>query len=95
LPFPAAISHLPAKATDGHRQYEAALTSFHRLNHGAVYNLLATRRWLMIVPRTRECFEDISINSLGFAGSLFLKDAEQLSRVRAAGPVRMLQSVTA
>ena len=34
------------------------------------YNLLATRRWLLLVPRSQEYFEGISINALGFAGTL-------------------------
>ena len=32
------------------------------------YNLLVTRRWMLMVPRVRECFHPISFNSLAFAG---------------------------
>ncbi len=59
----------------------------------APYNLLATRRWLLIVPRTREHFEDISINALGFAGSLFVRNRTQLERLRAVGPFAALRAV--
>src|SRR5512135_2083822 len=33
----------------------------------APYNLLLTRRWMLLVPRRRECVESISVNALGFA----------------------------
>jgi ATP adenylyltransferase len=64
----------------------------------SAYNLLLTRRWLMIVPRTRECWEQgelkLSINALGFAGSLLLRSAEQFEAVRAAGVANLLRAVT-
>jgi ATP adenylyltransferase len=59
----------------------------------APYNLLATRDWMLLVPRSREAFEGISINALGFAGSLFVRDAAQLERVRRAGPMNVLRAV--
>lgn len=58
------------------------------------YNLLVTRRWMLLVPRTRECWEGISINALGFAGSLFVRDEAEWERVRRAGPMAVLQAVT-
>ncbi len=57
------------------------------------YNLLATRRWMLLVPRAREHFGTISINALGFAGSLFVRDAAEMDALRAAGPMNALQSV--
>lgn len=60
----------------------------------APYNLLLTRRWLMLVPRTREHFGNISINSMGFAGSLFVTTEEAMVTVREAGPMKMLQAVS-
>jgi ATP adenylyltransferase len=57
------------------------------------YNLLATRQWLLLVPRAQEFFEGISINALGFAGALLVKDATQLERLRAVGPMTALQRV--
>lgn len=56
----------------------------------APYNLLATRRWMMAVPRLVEHVDGISINALGFAGSLFVKDAEQLTTIRRRGPMAVL-----
>jgi sulfate adenylyltransferase (ADP) / ATP adenylyltransferase len=58
------------------------------------YNLLVTRRWMLLVPRSREFFEGISINALGFAGALLVKDAAQLAMLRKRGPMTALQSVT-
>lgn len=94
VPFPSAVSELPKSASEALRVYRAMLRDLGCERDGAPYNLLATREWMMVVPRTRECFEDISINSLGFVGSLFVKDAAQLERVRAAGPISMLRAVT-
>jgi sulfate adenylyltransferase (ADP) / ATP adenylyltransferase len=60
----------------------------------APYNLLATRRWMLVVPRGREHYETISINALGFAGSLFVRSAAELERVRRVGPMSVLRAVT-
>ncbi len=57
------------------------------------YNLLCTRRWMMVVPRSRESYEKISINSLGFAGSLLVKNQERLDHLKAVGPMAILQAV--
>ncbi len=57
------------------------------------YNLLATREWMLIIPRAKEEFESISINSLGFAGSLFVRDEEQMQILKNYGPMNMLQNV--
>lgn len=59
----------------------------------APYNLLATREWMLAVPRAREKFERISVNALGFAGSLFVRDEAEAARVREAGPMNVLAAV--
>lgn len=59
----------------------------------APYNLLVRRSWMLVVPRSRACFESISVNGLGFAGSLFVRSQEDLDRVRAVGPMRVLRAV--
>jgi ATP adenylyltransferase len=61
----------------------------------APYNLLVTRRWMLAVPRSQERFDSISVNALGFAGSLFVRDAAEMQRLREAGPMRVLQAVAA
>ncbi|MHB8836773.1 MAG: ATP adenylyltransferase family protein [Candidatus Methylomirabilia bacterium] len=58
---------------------------------GGPYNLLVTREWLLLVPRSREFFDAISINALGFAGALLVWSEEQLRALRAAGPFTALR----
>ena len=58
------------------------------------YCLLITRHWMLLVPRTREHFEDISLNSLAYAGSFFVWNKDQLERLRAFGPINALRSVS-
>ena len=58
------------------------------------YNLLMTRRWMLLVPRSAEHFDAISVNALGFAGALLVRDEAALARLKAAGPMRALTSVS-
>ncbi len=57
------------------------------------YNLLATRDWMLVVPRSAEKYRTISVNSLGFAGSLLVRNEEELGLVRDVGPLDILQAV--
>jgi ATP adenylyltransferase len=59
----------------------------------APYNLLITRRWMLIVPRTLEKYQSISVNSLGFAGALLVRHLEQLKDLKASTPLKILQSI--
>jgi ATP adenylyltransferase len=56
-------------------------------------NLLVTRQWMFLVPRSTECFEGISVNALGFAGGLLVKDEQQLNLLKTVGPMTALQRV--
>jgi len=58
------------------------------------YCLLLTRDWLLLVPRSREHFEDISFNSLAYAGSFFVWNEQQLARLRDYGPLHALKEVS-
>ena len=58
------------------------------------YNLLATRRWMLVVPRRQERYESILVNALGFAGSLYVRNSAELALVRRAGPLNVLRAVT-
>jgi sulfate adenylyltransferase (ADP) / ATP adenylyltransferase len=58
------------------------------------YNLIATRSWMVIIPRTREHYESISINALGFAGSLFVRNDAERELIERAGPRAVLDAVT-
>jgi ATP adenylyltransferase len=55
------------------------------------YNLLLTRRWLLLVPRARERVAGISLNALAFAGAFLVRDRLQLERLRELGPLTALQ----
>ena len=68
------------------------------------YNLLATKEWMLLVPRSKESFQckvvhsptttvSIPINSLGFAGSLFVRDREQIKLLEELTPMTLLSKV--
>ncbi|MBD2576555.1 phosphorylase [Oscillatoria sp. FACHB-1406] len=57
------------------------------------YNLLATREWMLIVPRSRDSFEGIPVNSLGFSGTLLVRNAQQMQWLEEVGPMNLLQNV--
>jgi ATP adenylyltransferase len=57
------------------------------------YCLLVTRQWMLLVPRSREFFEGISINSLGFAGALLVRNESQLHILTQRGPMSALKEV--
>lgn len=63
-----------------------------RLQSGP-YNLLVTREWMFLVPRSTECFMGISVNALGFVGGMLVKDEEQLHLLKQHGPMTALQHV--
>ncbi len=99
LPFPHAALRIPegrVTASDAPfllSAYRELLAWCGIAGPGRPYNLLVTRRWMLLVPRSRERFEDFSVNSLGFAGSLLVRDPDQLERVREVGPMRVLTAV--
>jgi ATP adenylyltransferase len=54
------------------------------------YNLLVTRRGMLLVPRREECFAGVSLNAMAYAGALLVKDTEQYRQLLAAGPMQAL-----
>lgn len=58
----------------------------------APHNLLLTRRWMMVVPRSRHAYAGIPVNSLGYAGSLLAKNEEQFHYLAAVGPLTVLRN---
>ncbi len=60
----------------------------------APYNLLMTGRWMLLVPRRQEFSQGISVNALGYLGSLFVKDQAGLETIRRIGPMNLLQEVS-
>ncbi|MCC5898237.1 MAG: phosphorylase [Phormidium sp. BM_Day4_Bin.17] len=57
------------------------------------YNLLATRNWLMVVRRSQEGFAGISLNALGFAGALLVRNSQQLEHLKTLTPLGLLGKV--
>jgi sulfate adenylyltransferase (ADP) / ATP adenylyltransferase len=54
------------------------------------YNLLFTREWMLLVPRSREFFESISVNALGFAGALLARNPEEMDSIEKKGGMGVL-----
>jgi ATP adenylyltransferase len=57
------------------------------------YNLLISRAWMLLLPRSAESYQTIPVNSLGFAGSMFVRDERQLEILRTLGPMTILRNV--
>ena len=57
------------------------------------YNLLVTKNWMLVVPRSRGSFKSIYINSLGFAGSFFVRDRATFKTLQEITPMTVLRKV--
>lgn len=57
------------------------------------FNLLVGHGWMLVVPRSQEHFEGISINALSFGGTLYVRQPEQVELIRQTGPLQVLASV--
>ncbi|WP_026079620.1 ATP adenylyltransferase family protein [Spirulina subsalsa] len=57
------------------------------------YNCLMTRNWMWIVPRTQAEYHTIPVNSLGFAGTFFVRNEEQLQQLKTWQPLTILSQV--
>lgn len=55
------------------------------------YNLLVTRDWMMGVRRSRGSYQDIGVNSLGYAGWLLVKNQADLIKLKHIGPMNLLR----
>jgi ATP adenylyltransferase (5'',5''''''-P-1,P-4-tetraphosphate phosphorylase II) len=58
------------------------------------YNLLLTRSWMLLVPRSRAAFAGVSISALNFAGSMFVRSEDELRVIAEAGPLAVLAGVS-
>jgi ATP adenylyltransferase len=100
LPFLHAFTHLhPEDSAETILvKYQSLLQaveieSIHHSPSGA-YNLLATREWMLLVPRSQEDFQSISVNSLGFAGALLVRNPEMMQMLKDIGPMNILRQVS-
>ena len=56
-------------------------------------NMLVGDGWLLVVPRSQEHFQGMSLNALSFGGTIYVRDPAQIDAIRAAGPLQVLASV--
>ncbi len=56
-------------------------------------NMLVEDGWMLVVPRSREHFDNVSLNALSFGGVLYVSLSEQIDAIRRAGPLTVLASV--
>ena len=63
------------------------------ISSGKPYNLLITKKWMLMIPRSLEKYQSIAINSLGFAGALLVRNQEQLELVKKEKPLTILEGV--
>lgn len=57
------------------------------------YNMVLTSKFMMLVPRSREVFGPVAVNSMGFAGSLFVRSKEELDFICSESPMQVLTAV--
>ena len=102
FPFRHAIAQIP-EDYDGETLFEIYANLLKHLNfidqsltpgeQTQPYNLLVTRRWMLIVHRCQDCYEGISVNSLGFAGALLVRDLPHLEFLKTLTPIQLLAKV--
>jgi ATP adenylyltransferase len=96
LPFRYALARLDAGEAGRPAAMLRTYLELHRaarLEFPQPYNLLVTHEWMLVVPRSRDRFQDISVNSLAFAGSYFVRDAKHAHVIAASKPMSVLASV--
>ena len=97
LPLPTGWWTAPEAATLLEQHYRQLLThlgaDLSAPPRSFPYNLLVTRQWMVVVCRRQDRYQSIPVNSLGFAGSLLVKDETQLALVKQLGPMTILQQV--
>ncbi|MGF1498550.1 MAG: phosphorylase [Elainellaceae cyanobacterium] len=106
IPFPHALMRLAVPVSDPTTAAQTSLEHYQALlttvglapepgsdRPTGPYNLLVTRDWMLLVPRSQESFDSISVNSLGFAGSMFVRDEAQMRTLKQHGPLKILCQV--
>lgn len=54
------------------------------------YNLIVTRKWMMVVPRLCDEYEGIPVNGLAYGGGLLVKNEQQLELLKKCGVFEVL-----
>lgn len=56
-------------------------------------NMLAGDGWMLVLPRSREHFEGVSLNALSYGGTVYVREPAQIEAIRSAGPLMALAAV--
>ncbi|MGE0387250.1 MAG: DUF4922 domain-containing protein [Gammaproteobacteria bacterium] len=98
---PAAFAHAASAAARLTAAFEAGCAFCGlRVEDGRLppHNFLATRDWMLIVPRSTEYWEEgtvkMSMNAMSFMGTLFVRHPDHVEAVRRAGFLRIVAAVT-
>jgi ATP adenylyltransferase len=83
-PFVHAISGRDEGST---RAFQALYTE---LGAPLAFSLVYTRDWMLLAPRTSGQVQGIPVNSLGYAGSMMVKDELQLEHLQRVGAMQIL-----
>ena len=79
------------------RGYERALETLQLTpdddGHLPPANMLVEDGWMLVVPRSKEHFAEVSLNALSFGGVLYVRDQKQIEVLREAGPLAALAAV--
>lgn len=59
----------------------------------ASYNWAMTRDWMLLVPRGSEQFGPVTVNSMGFVGSFFVRSLEEIEFVQEQGCMAILSQL--
>lgn len=57
------------------------------------YNILLTREYCIVIPRSSDDISGVGCNAMGYAGSFFLASKEEIEQVKRLGPSHVLQNL--
>ncbi|MGB6241100.1 MAG: phosphorylase [Castellaniella sp.] len=56
-------------------------------------NMLVGDDWMLVLPRSQEHFQGVSVNALSFGGTIYVRNVAQIDAIRHTGPLQVLASV--
>eukprot|EP00890_Picochlorum_soloecismus_P003465 jgi/Picsp_1/4119/NSC_01629-R1_ap4a phosphorylase ii len=57
------------------------------------YNILMTREYFIVIPRSSDDNSGVGCNAMGYAGSFFLASKDEIEQVKLLGPSHVLQTL--
>ncbi len=97
LPFKHLACKLDLKSNDAgylFSLYQQMLSTLSLITSGqenpAPYNLLMTRQWMLVVPRSEGRPDGVAINALGYAGFMLAKNQQQFNHIKTTGILNLL-----